>query len=225
MIHFNPDTRTFNLLLQTSYYAFQVDQAGRVVHLGWGPRPANAAQDDLIAGEVATRTYEVWASFITQFRPDEILTFGDVTSYGYTLKASFPSLPVPLQAGEALHLPIRDLRLRYVDHEIVTDPSSGSGRGARPGLSPTHGLPVKEIGPRETLRVRLKDPVQDLLRHAMLSPDAGARHHRALVRVTQRGTRHRFVRGLLLCVAAPAQRHERIDVRQRQLGAGIHDAA
>ena len=140
MIHLNPNARTFNLLLQTSYYAFQVDPAGRVVHLGWGPRPANAAQDDLIAGEVASTTYQLWASFITQFRPDEILTFGDVTSYGVTLKVSFPSLP----AGEARSLPIRDLRLRYVDHEVVTDPSSGSGRGAQPGLSPTHGLPVKE---------------------------------------------------------------------------------
>ena len=94
MIHFNPKTRTFNLLLQTSYYAFQVDQAGRVVHLGWGPRPANAAPDDLISGEVAYRTYDLPWSFITQFRPDEILTFGDVTSYQVTLKASFPALPV-----------------------------------------------------------------------------------------------------------------------------------
>ena len=160
MIHFNPNNRTFNLLLRTSYYTFQVDQADRVVHLGWGPRPANAAQDDLIAGKATYRNYEPTASFITQFRPDEVLTFGDVTSYGCTLKASFPSLPVPLQAGEACHLPIRDLRLRYVDHEVVTDPSSGSGRGAQPGLAPTHGLPVKESGPRETLRVRLKDPVQ-----------------------------------------------------------------
>lgn len=160
MIHFNPDTHTFNLLLQTSYYAFQVDQVGRVVHLGWGPRPAGAAPDDVIGGAAAYRTYEVTASFITQYRPDEILTFGDVTSYGCTLKASFPSLPIPLEAGEAPHLPIRDLRLRYVDHEIVTDPAPGSERGARPGLSPAHGLPVKETGPRETLRVRLKDPVQ-----------------------------------------------------------------
>ena len=152
MIHFNPRTRTFNLQLRTSYYAFQVDQAGRLVHRGWGPRPADAAPDDVIAGEAPYRDYEPIASFITQFRPDEVLTFGDVTSYGCTLKASFLSLPLPLQAGEARHLPLRDLRLRYVEHEVVTD--------AQPGLSPTHGLPVKETGPRETLRVRLQDPVQ-----------------------------------------------------------------
>ena len=49
MIYFTRDTRTFNLLLRTSYYAFQVDNADRVIHLGWGPCPANAAQDDLIS--------------------------------------------------------------------------------------------------------------------------------------------------------------------------------
>jgi alpha-galactosidase len=153
MIHFNPDTRTFNLQLRSSYYAFQVDQADRVVHLGWGPRPANAAQSDVISGAATYMIYETPASFITQYRPDEVLTFGDVTSYQVTLKANFLSLPAPLQDGEARHLPIRDLRLRYVDHEVVMD--------AQPGLAPVHGLPVKNTSPRETLRVRLKDPAQN----------------------------------------------------------------
>lgn len=153
MIHFNPDTRTFNLLLKTSAYAFQVDPADRVVHLGWGPRPAQAAPDEALSGAPAYRTYASPVSFITQFRPDEVLTFGDVTSYQVTLKASFPSLPTPLKTGEALHLPIRDLRLRYIDHAIVMD--------AQPGLAPTHGRPVADTSPRETLCVRLTDPVQD----------------------------------------------------------------
>ncbi len=153
MIQFNSDTRTFNLTLGSSYYAFQVDSAGRIVHLGWGPRPIGASPDDVIRRGATSISYEPTASFITQFRPDEVLTFGDVTSYQVTLKANFPSLPVPLQADEALHLPIRDLRLRYVGHEVVTD--------ARPGLSPTHGLPLKNSTVRETLRVRLTDPVQN----------------------------------------------------------------
>ena len=42
MIHFNPTTQTFNLVLATSVYAFQVDTEGRLVHLAWGPRPAGA---------------------------------------------------------------------------------------------------------------------------------------------------------------------------------------
>ncbi|MBI5563641.1 MAG: alpha-galactosidase [Chloroflexi bacterium] len=153
MIHFNPDTRTFNLVLHTSYYAFQVDQVDRLIHVGWGPRPNHATSDDRISGAVAPMIYESPASFITQYRPDEVLTFGDLTVHHVTLKANFPSLPAPLKEGEALHLPIRDLRLRYVDHEIVT--------GAQPGFAPTHGLPVKDASPRETLRVRLKDPVQN----------------------------------------------------------------
>jgi alpha-galactosidase len=152
MIHFNPATRTFNLQLRTSYYAFQVDSVDRVIHLGWGPRPAGAAQTDRISGGSIYAPHDSPVSFITQFQPDEILTFGDVTSYQVTVKANFSSLPVPLQDGEALHLPIRDLRLRYIDHEVVTD--------AQPGLAPAHGLPVQNNSPRETLRVRLKDPVQ-----------------------------------------------------------------
>ncbi len=152
MINFNPSTRTFNLILQNSYYAFQVDAQERVVHLGWGPRPADATPDDGLRGATVTSTYETPWSFITQFRPEEILTFGDVTSYHVTLKASFPSLPGPLRPGEAEHLPIRDLRLRYKRHEIVTD--------AQPGLAPAHGLPVKNMQARETLRVVLHDTAQ-----------------------------------------------------------------
>lgn len=152
MIHFNPQTRTFNLLLHTSYYAFQVDDQEQPVHLGWGVRPDAAAADDRLSGETVYEQYDPPWSFITQFRPDELLTFGDVTSYGVTLKASFPTLPQPLAAGEHLHLPIRDLRLRYVGYEVVTD--------AQPGLAPTHGLPTGVSSPRETLRVLLRDPVQ-----------------------------------------------------------------
>jgi len=152
MIHFNPQTRTFNLLLQNSYYAFQVDSDDRLVHWGWGLHPDNAQDKDVISGQQAQENYDLLWSFVTQFRPDEILTYGDVTSYGVTLKASFPTLPQPLAEGEALHLPIRDLRLRYVAHEIVTD--------AQPGLAPAHGLPTLVTTPRETLRVILRDPVQ-----------------------------------------------------------------
>ena len=33
MIHFNPETRTFNLLLHSSVYAMQVDNKDRLIHL------------------------------------------------------------------------------------------------------------------------------------------------------------------------------------------------
>jgi alpha-galactosidase len=151
MIAFNPDTRTFNLLLKSSYYAFQVDAHGRVVHLGWGPRPADAGPDEAVSGAGAPDHETPW-SFMTQFRPEEILAFGDVTAYHVTLKASFPSAAQPVLPTEAEHLPIRDLRLRYKRHEVVTD--------AQPGLAPAHGLPVRNAQPRETLRVVLHDQTQ-----------------------------------------------------------------
>lgn len=151
MIVFNPDTRTFNLLLKSTFYAFQVDAHGRVVHLGWGPRPNNAGPDDVVSGAHAP-DHETTVSFMTQFRPEEILAFGDVTTYHVTLKASFPSLAQPALPSEAEHLPIRDLRLRYKRHEIATD--------SQPGLAPAHGLPVKNTQPRETLRVVLHDQAQ-----------------------------------------------------------------
>src|SRR5258708_10978534 len=151
MINFNPESRTFNLLLKSSYYAFTVDPHGRVVHLGWGPRPSDAGPDDGVSGASAPDHETPW-SFMTQFRPEEILTFGDVTAYHVTVKANFPSAAQPVLPSEAEHLPIRDLVLRYKRHEVVTD--------AQPGLAPAHGLPVKNMQPRGTLRVVLHDQAQ-----------------------------------------------------------------
>ncbi|MCB0195807.1 MAG: alpha-galactosidase [Anaerolineae bacterium] len=153
MIHFNPETRTFNLLLKTSFYAFKVDSENRLVHLGWGPRPASAdSEAALISGWTVYGPDKGESSFEQQSRPDELVTFGEVSYHEVSLKVNFPSLPPKLQAEEAPHLPIRDVRLRYVDHEIVTD--------AQPGLSPTHGQPTRNSTRRETLRVQLNDPVQ-----------------------------------------------------------------
>jgi hypothetical protein len=56
MIHFNPETRTFNLLMKTSYYAFQVDQENRLVHLAWGLRPEGATDFTLISGRTDYET-------------------------------------------------------------------------------------------------------------------------------------------------------------------------
>ncbi len=149
MIHFNPTTRTFNLLLRTSYYAFQADAEGHLVHLGWGPRPANAA-DLLIGGSAGYQTSNFHKD--QQTRRDELVTFGDVTYHEVSLKVNFPALPASIAPGEAPHLPIRDVRLRYAGHTIVTD--------ARPGLAPEHGQPTASTEPRQTLRVLLQDPAQ-----------------------------------------------------------------
>ena len=152
MIHFNPVTKTFNLSLATSVYAFQVDSEGRLVHLAWGPRPAGAADDDVIDGRNGYDVSDSVASFERQTRRDEFLTFGDLTYHEVSLKVSFASLPGTPAAHEARHLPLRDVRLRYAGHEIVSN--------SNPGLTPAHGLPTSDSTPRETLRVLLTDPVQ-----------------------------------------------------------------
>ncbi|WP_420630636.1 alpha-galactosidase [Candidatus Leptofilum sp.] len=151
MIHFNADTQTFNLILHSSIYAIQVDAKGRLLHLAWGPRPVDA--DGVLFGKLRPAPSN-HASFEFQARRDEIITFGDTTNHEVTLKASFATLPDPLPTGDAPHLPIRDVRLRYVSYEIVTD--------AQPGFAQTHGLPTVNSQPRETLRIKLADPVQPL---------------------------------------------------------------
>ncbi|MFZ1400898.1 MAG: alpha-galactosidase, partial [Candidatus Promineifilaceae bacterium] len=151
MIHFNPETRTFNLILHSSVYAVQVDSQGRLVHLAWGPRPVG--EEGALSGKLRP-TLSDHASFEFQTRRDELLTFGDTTTHEVTLKASFATLPNPLPDGDAPHQPIRDVRLRYVAHEIVTD--------AQPGFAPMHGLPTAISQPRQTLRLTLADPVQPL---------------------------------------------------------------
>lgn len=151
MIHYNATTHTFNLILQNSQYAMQVDEAGQLVHLAWGARPADAVETDLIAGNLSFE-YANLSGHEQQGRPDEYLAYGDISYHEVSLKINFPSLPPVLNTGEAPHLPIRDVRLRYVNHEIVSD--------AQPGYAPQHGLPVVNETVRETLRITLADPVQ-----------------------------------------------------------------
>ena len=148
MIHFNSETRAFNLLLDNSYYAFRVDGADRLVHIGWGPLHGAPA---LISGAVVEREYDV-ASFEQQLRRDELVAYGDTSYHEVALKVCFNQLPAIMLPSEDAHLPIRDVRLRYTGHEIVTD--------AQPGLAPAHGLPTLINTPRETLRVFLDDPAQ-----------------------------------------------------------------
>ncbi|MEI2697439.1 MAG: hypothetical protein V9E94_03460 [Microthrixaceae bacterium] len=70
-----------------------MDGEGRLVHLAWAPRPAGAADDDVIDGRNGFKAADSVASFERQTRRDEFLTFGDVTYHEVSLKASFASLP------------------------------------------------------------------------------------------------------------------------------------
>ena len=153
MIHFNPDTRTFNLILQGSVYAMQVDSKDRLVHIAWGVRPFTTDPTTLLSGQIKPALSDL-TGFEFQTRRDEILTFGDTTNHEVTLKANLQTLPQTQLTGESPHLPIRDVRLRYVRHEIVKD--------AEPGFSPTHGFSTANSSPRETLRIKTADPQQPL---------------------------------------------------------------
>lgn len=153
MINFNFETKTFNLILARSQYVFQVNGNGRLVHLTWGPKPADATNDDLISGQTHFEQGD-FGSFEGQARPDELITFGDVSQHEVSLKVNFATLPDNVQPNEAPLLPIRDVRLVYVDHEIVTD--------AEPGYAPQHGLETAVSTSRQTLRVNMQDPKQPL---------------------------------------------------------------
>lgn len=150
VIHFNPKTKTFNLTLKRSFYAFQINFEGALVHLGWGIRPPDAAPHDHLTGKLTEPVYSM-SGFETQARRDELVAFGDTSQHEVSLKVSFADHPRGVKPSEAPHAPVRDVRLRYTGHNITTN--------AEPGLAPAHGIPTAVTTPRETLRVRLEDPV------------------------------------------------------------------
>jgi hypothetical protein len=121
LIHFDEPTRTWNLVLATSFHALRADPDGRVVCLGNGPRSAGEA-GPIASGRLPDDPFPR-IGVDRQGRRDEVVTFGDHTWHEVTLKVSFPG-------------GVRDVRLRYASFEIE--------------------------GPngRETLRIRLDDPVQ-----------------------------------------------------------------
>ena len=113
--------------------------------------PPSARRKRHVARESgAMREYNyVWNN---QGRCFELPCFGDVNYVESALKVSFPQTAGPLESGDAANLPVRDLRLRYVSHDILHD--------AAPGLASAHGLPTR--GPsRATLCVMLKDEQYD----------------------------------------------------------------
>ncbi|MCB0206834.1 MAG: alpha-galactosidase, partial [Anaerolineae bacterium] len=130
----------------------RVDDEGRLLHLAWGARPAGLPEGAVLVGpgfEAFQRPDELPLT-----RRYELSTFADTVQQEVGLKVNFPALPAQMQPGDAAHLPIRDMRLRYADHEVVLD--------AEPGLAPSHGQPTAVSGSRETLRVRLADPSQPI---------------------------------------------------------------
>ncbi|HEX8463702.1 MAG TPA: alpha-galactosidase, partial [Abditibacterium sp.] len=145
-IHFDPQTRVFLLRLEHSFYALRVDDDNRLLHGGSGPLPARFGEENLSSLSEYEEPNFVWEQQAARF---ELPTFGDVSYHDVALKALFPQPAASLETGEAAHLPVRDLRLRYQSHEIRHD--------AAPALPPQHGRTTRRSEPRETLCLRLQD--------------------------------------------------------------------
>jgi alpha-galactosidase len=128
LIEYDERTRTWNLVLATSFQALRADADGRVTCLGSGPR-APGPTEPIASGTLPDDPFPR-IGVDRQGRRDEVVSFGDHTWHEVTLKVSFP-------APDGGALPVRDVRLRYASHEIG----------------------VEDDG-RETLRIRLDDPVQ-----------------------------------------------------------------
>jgi alpha-galactosidase len=149
MIHFDPAEKTFGLSGANSVYLLRVTPHGTIEHLGFSSAPSALPQD--WAKSLPPRSVEhVWDS---QGVKCEYPAFGDVSYHDVALKVSFPRSACMDPATESPNVPVRDVRLRYVSHEI--------GDVGAPGFSPAHGLPVRNTTPREGLVLRLKDELYD----------------------------------------------------------------
>jgi alpha-galactosidase len=138
------------LALSSSFYALRLDSDGRVLHLGSGAVPLGCAPtglDNLAAYDEPDYAFDV------QRLRYELPCFGDLSYHDVALKVTFPELADAPANGDSDILPIRDLRLRYVDHSVETK--------ATPGFSPQHGRPLTNSTTRETLAIRLKDVAYD----------------------------------------------------------------
>ena len=151
MIHFDPAERTFALSGAQSVYLLRLTPHGAVEHLGFFSSPSPGALPADWAKCLPPRSGEHIWDF--QGAKWEYPTYGDVSYHDVALKMSFPSSACLDPATESPNVPVRDVRLRYLSHEI--------GDVGAPGFSPAHGLPVRNRTPREGLILRLKDEHYD----------------------------------------------------------------
>ena len=140
-INFDARSRLFILRTDRSFYAMRVLAHGELVHVGFGAAAAAMTLDNLDQYEEPNYVWE------NQGRRWEYPTFGDVTTHDVALTAVFPRAATALRDDEAAYLPVRDLRLRYVSHEIRTDDE--------PGLAAQHGR--SPVLPRPVLCITLRD--------------------------------------------------------------------
>jgi alpha-galactosidase len=153
-IHFDPTQRAFLLRLRSSFYALQATADGRLIHLASGPL---AGDPWPLTNPDAHRIPDhCWDQQLT---PYEYPAAGDVNYHETAIRAVFREPGKAPAAGEHFSGSVRDLRPRYVSHEILPD--------AQPALAP----PSKAR--RETLSLLLRDEVYafEIRLFYRLSPD------------------------------------------------------
>ena len=131
----------------------EVNKQGSLQHLAWGPAPEGTDQGPGLSASLRRETTDIVFDYETQ--PDELVAFGSTAAHEVTLKINFPNLAAPLAPGEVAHLPVRDLRLRYNHHAIITD--------AQPGFAPKRTTTSGDQALRETLRITLRDAAYPLV--------------------------------------------------------------
>lgn len=148
-IRFDPVERVFLLTLRSSFYAFKITADGRVVHLRSGPLASGSCDPWPITSTDAFRSpNHPWDQQLT---PYEYPAAGDVSYHDCAIRLVFNESAKALAEGENFNGTVRDLRPRYVSHEILTD--------AKPGFAPQHGLCPSMDKPHETLCILLRDEI------------------------------------------------------------------
>lgn len=144
-IQFYPGQRVFLLTLRSSFYALRVTEDGKMVHLSSGP--ACPLPPGAISNPEAYAIRDTpWDQ---QLIPYDYPAAGDLTYHDVAIRAVFSGPGGPLVPGECFSGSVRDLRPRYVAHEILDN--------AEPGFAPASTNRRTDLPLRQTLRIRLRD--------------------------------------------------------------------
>ena len=145
MIDYQEENKVFQIRTKKSIYAFRIDEQGIPVHLCWRSLPECEHSALLKSADLTDRDYQTSHIFwgIKEARPYELVCYGDSVNCEVSLKAEFNN------QKETVNQPTRDIRLRYVKYQIVTD--------AVPGLAPAHGCAPNNTAVREALCLILRD--------------------------------------------------------------------
>ena len=128
-ISFDSEKRLFVLRLKSSFYAMRVLETGELVHVGWGPLPEKDENAPLHFQGLNDykESPPIWDN---QSRRYEFPAAGDVLYHDTAIRAVFSEPARSLENGEAFHGSVRDLRMRYATHEIITETA--------PAFAPRH---------------------------------------------------------------------------------------